>query len=1854
MMEPEGDKNDNHANAFCEFMGTFRSVQLPPLPSSSSSSLPKKGGSDDVSDQHRGTKRPRSLPPFPSQSVPENENRNVRPRLLPHSLPRPLSAANAEREKEEELELRIEAEVEPFECHVRPLPPGAKCSATIWRMTQTADALDTWLIKHLGNKCSFTPTQLSDGFAIQECLKKQREKIRQRLSLEDRQKTSKNLTFSSSSSSSSREERSHRQQTHNSLLERDDDEDDEEDDNESTTTVMTSSPSDADLFSDAPPTFVHIQHDEDENDDDDDVDDGAIEIDEAQQNTIVEKVFPTYPVRRIPKGWVIRDMFCINIPDEAMRYNATSWADFDAASSRGLAHKTLLYMIARALEMSSYSHENLPTPGKKQSHSLGIHEPPDSESTNEVERTEENRRKKTTANNPPPHPEDPNLVDSYFFNYQPDGPTGSSYLIPKTSQVVEEVLSITGEHKGWRIFIYVHDKDFNLAQQLDHMMAVNHRIRHRDTLSANRKLNPRQRDKEREAAKQRKTSSICYENATTPKEFLKFVVGPYMSNYDEKIARQMYTDISREQHPVKIASSEHPLHPKNFMNLETAIPLMRKYGVCYKQTQIERYRKPVSAEFEAMVEKAIACEETEFCATCNHQVLKSMFDPMESETSSLTEPEPEPEPEEEREEGENDSDYHSTPASSDQEGEDMDSNSQESVPDSLLNADAPLGSKRKCAFCALGAKICVKCGIRHQLYFYDDARSPICKGCRWYYCFPRPGVCWRIPTDEIVPENLGEMHLPRISSDLAAVYNTTSEAYGRAMGIVDSSEGGTNILDSTADEDLQRWEEAMIQGSDRLMCPSLDPMTATLTSLDDRIVERSRMLQLRHRLLPERIKIESNYINEPKRYQEMMAEFKAKACLEFWNTIWECEPAQEFSAVERKGMAFLRKQTPDRIWPEHNQTFRNLSLYGNMRLFMHQNFTRHFRLKEGLMPRALWKLLLVRDSALKYDYGLHVNLLEDGEGSTGKSYNMDCMTELSFEGSIHKTTHISDQAFNTNKDWNYLCIVMHECPLKFLGVDQYGHPVEGSEFIKDRLTSNVTQADRANWQNGQADRSNSFSRCMGNMIMATNTNPPPMDTPLMQRFLREVIIKTQGGDYDVADIAEPMGKEMDEQTRNLFVHESRITHIFAMIVERAIEAGFLHDVNTNLVVMYFKRIFARLHEVYKIPKTPIRVRHMLLELCRTACIKHAVNWEYCTELNLWRFKNDGRTYRDFDPNSLINLERKLVVTEEMICDILSLFQDSFIPTLTQKFLQTCKGMCGLKDNSKELAPSFYKRTSPGPGRRDALDRNYAEFDYGSIGNFNDRINNFTTGQLTGGIINAKLAELTKRFIVVEDRNQVRRPNNNNNNNGGNTAANREHQAKTAEEQQQQQQPTKIAIPCAEIIQKPGSRRAQSVCIAIEAMYLKLDETALSETIKWVFSHAFARTRRIISSFVHVDQDGHSYPHLLDTIDIEKVENRVLSVPNHLALTRMDEALVYNRVLSNTYHTRNACMSADFITVWGEDAEISTFKMHWETIGAYWKGWNEERFKPMVSVGVWDLPWVYMTRLWDHRDRNKETYRTLIEFQKYPEEPKNLYLSRKAATKKHRMDVENGEKGNGDLALLFNRENNPDIALNLYQNWGLTYKSLTPRMKLQREEVRKWNDETCDPFLHMPEIERSAVVNRNREENIEDTKRVQSRFSLVNNGDDDDGDDHDREEEDGDCYERCENMRKSFSREYLHADEEEEERNEQECASTCHRMSSSLQDTEAELGSLTKARHRLADSSNGQQRRYRKLSRMNLECGQRMRKSQSREKEKICDQITETGDYSKYHDDCHDRRIRYMPLRSDAITFHGGMPSLNLP
>ncbi len=47
---------------------------------------------------------------------------------------------------------------------------------------------------------------------------------------------------------------------------------------------------------------------------------------------------------------------------------------------------------------------------------------------------------------------------------------------------------------------------------------------------------------------------------------------------------------------------------------------------------------------------------------------------------------------------------------------------------------------------------------------------------------------------------------------------------------------------------------------------------------------------------------------------------------------------------------------------------------------------------------------------------------------------------------------------------------------------------------------------------------------------------------------------------------------------------------------------------------------------------------------------------------------------DFEPVCLLDTERCLVVTEEIVTDVLSLFQNTFVPLRSQMLINACKHM----------------------------------------------------------------------------------------------------------------------------------------------------------------------------------------------------------------------------------------------------------------------------------------------------------------------------------------------------------------------------------------------------------------------------------------------------------------------------------------------------------------------------------------------------------------------------------------------------
>ena len=847
--------------------------------------------------------------------------------------------------------------------------------------------------------------------------------------------------------------------------------------------------------------------------------------------------------------------------------------------------------------------------------------------------------------------------------------------------------------------------------------------------------------------------------------------------------------------------------------------------------------------------------------------------------------------------------------------------------------------------------------------------------------FPKPPLVWNIPLFSCIPERLHKLPIPRVPSpapvgvvaptvppvaddddEMDPGDDSSRHAIQDRLELAESDELPTP---EPTEEDLDRMGRHYWQGS-QSSGAFLDVQTGKpVSSFEQGIIDRSFLLQLRKKNEPEKDRIRSKYYRakdlpatDPQRsqlmaeYQKEMSAWKEASIKEWWDNMEYCDSdAGKISSVVKSGISFFRHIHPQYLYPERNMTARNLSTYGNMRLWTHESMKRVYRFPNGRVARRFYQLLLARTSALTFSYGLHINILADGKSGLGKSYVLESLVKECFPDSCDVATRVTKNAFNTGQDYNDRCLIIHEAPPHVIGIDERGNITIGDENIKDRLTSNVSKTYMCQLikdpETGEVTRNRilSFARCMGNMIVSTNARPPPSDHPLMQRFLRDIVMKDYGDSkFEVADIALALEGEEDVEMNMLVTRENQVLHVYEMLVEKAIEAGVLDDINGNIAIIHFRQIFNRLHKEHGMPKVSVRLRDQMYKLARIAAIKHAIHITYCTEISAWRETGEGAT-RPFDPLSLLEVERYLVITEEIVGDILALFEDTFVPIRCQDFMLACKTLIGDPQNPP------WRLVKSGDDTEE--DMNYVQFSYGSVSSFCEHISDRSGQKLSADHVDRILRQLRKDFLEIKDQNE------------GPNKGNRK----------------RIAVALIEEEPEKG-KRARRVSIAKQRLDHAFHDDALKESIQYALCYTGCKPRRIITSLCHkqvmnLGKPGKSitrrFSDILGCIDVVDpnetpgMTGRILTFKNHMSFTTMDYATSYNRVRTGPKRTKLS-MESPSISIIG-DLEKITFAAHWCYIGG--------KYNP------YSFPWEIEKLIWLHRTQNRNVYGGLIHLEDYP-------------------------------------------------------------------------------------------------------------------------------------------------------------------------------------------------------------------------------------------------------------------------------
>jgi len=497
---------------------------------------------------------------------------------------------------------------------------------------------------------------------------------------------------------------------------------------------------------------------------------------------------------------------------------------------------------------------------------------------------------------------------------------------------------------------------------------------------------------------------------------------------------------------------------------------------------------------------------------------------------------------------------------------------------------------------------------------------------------------------------------------------------------------------------------------------------------------------------------------------------KARMAKSFWDELAQCRnlmgQKEPWSKPVRSMVKWYFDLQPRQRWSEDVTPYSDLSDYGNMRVIIETRYRMCWVLKEGDPSRSLYLLTMCRDNALASDFGQHLNFIADGEASSGKSYIFKCLEQVSVPGSIVPITHITAKAYTTEtatNDFHEALVITHEMPNIMLGIDDDGRPVPGDPILKNRLTSNMVATKRFAHDplTGQSITETSFSLCRSTTIGATNAELPPIESPVTSRFIRQQVTPSfsEYGTHELMMATLPgTAASLDSASRlERAANKEKLAHFFVMVAERAIEAGIIKDVDCHVIEVHLLRVLNRLNERFHIPKPVPRRIEFITKLARSIALRSAIHQVYfseagatlrarpdilsqgydkddddgtenhaalesCSSLN----QTDGRKpsrkkqrfvlrAQEFDPVSLLEVERRAVCTEEVLADALSLLEVNIIPVHENRIISAIKTILDKRPQGQRI----YRTISRNVNRivHSVTDLNYCQLAHTNLNSF---------------------------------------------------------------------------------------------------------------------------------------------------------------------------------------------------------------------------------------------------------------------------------------------------------------------------------------------------------------------------------------------------------------------------------------------------------------------------------------------------------------------------------------------------------
>lgn len=314
---------------------------------------------------------------------------------------------------------------------------------------------------------------------------------------------------------------------------------------------------------------------------------------------------------------------------------------------------------------------------------------------------------------------------------------------------------------------------------------------------------------------------------------------------------------------------------------------------------------------------------------------------------------------------------------------------------------------------------------------------------------------------------------------------------------------------------------------------------------------------------------------------------------------------------------------------------------------------------------------------------LRPNVLYAGAHSVGKSYMLQAALKTVPDGVGYSCTHETAKAGLTDEMRTNLLQVFEELPLHHIAIDAYGNPREVDSTEKDRLTNifrtTVSIEIIKDPETGKTERKTVVYHAVEEMarLAATNSKLPEGSNAALARWIVRTVTPSTDMDHAIRPKIGALKMNNPSDETKMIVDDLKKFNTIVTLVEKCIQSKAIADVQLHAMVEMHKLLNFVTQE-YKFNTEDPKMYKKIEGIARLLTVRYAVYMGACSErathFRVHPVTKAPRRLRDVAVDMLIEIEKFLVTTREIVVYTFSLMRSEWMPTLRQEILQAIRDL----------------------------------------------------------------------------------------------------------------------------------------------------------------------------------------------------------------------------------------------------------------------------------------------------------------------------------------------------------------------------------------------------------------------------------------------------------------------------------------------------------------------------------------------------------------------------------------------------